>query len=683
MFSKKTIYQRLLPIALFMLLAGCGELPFGLDFSPAQPEIQPATFTPRPVYTITPAASLVPTITPSITPTITPLPTLRSPYPVGPGTPLPDAGFPRIGVSNTNWLTRVFNYSKNPRRAILITPDEQKILLANAESLSLYAVSGELIADWPEIQMADVQCDSCLAVNHDASRFAVALREKGQWFIKVYAIDSNQLSLLRSIPAPEAIALDTNPVQVALAPFDELLAYRFGKQPLTLINYFSAESLLEYNGPSQSIAISAGGQYLIARRERDLIYWDIYNLAAATRTLSLGSPNAAFLFSRGGEYAVVFAGSKIRFYYTFPLRLAGEVDIPQARGRQVDWQVATESDESFIYATGLYWDDAAETYQAIQGRWEFWARETLSITVAPTNQTDAFDALWGLNFPSSESTSLESLNLQDLRAARFFSPDSLFVSAQNTICFIRLNSAETDCKTYEAERIHTSEGPVFREIQEDGKISLLNPVGEILFETGSQPIYWVNRSGDFILLDNRGSTTDLYRKGQRLPVESAPGIFQSVSENLTHIAFLTRQANGVSYITLVEKATGKTIFQKRDTLLANVLELTVDGRIFYLRETYSGETVDVWIIDPQSSEAQPLFQVEIAAPITAFTLAPTNLAALGMQDGSILLLALDSLIYETYQALQTPVTALAFSPDGRYLAVTGRELLSVFAVLPR
>jgi WD40 repeat protein len=682
MFFRKTSNQRLLLIALSVLLAGCGELPFGLGSSPAQPEIPPAAATPRPVYTITPAASLVPTITPSITPTITPLPTLRSPYPVGPGTPMPDAGFPRISTNNTNWLTRVFNYSTNSRRAILVTPDEQKILLASAESLSLYAVSGELIANWPEIKMADVKCDSCLAVNHDASRFAVALREKGQWFIKVYAIDLNQLTLLSTIPAPETIDLDANPVQVALAPFDELLAYRFGKQPLTLINFASEEVILEYSGPSQSISISVGGQYLIARRERDLVYWDVYNLAAAPRTISLGSPDAAFLFSRGGEYAVVFAGSKIRFYYVFPLRLAGEVDIPQARGQQVTWQIATESDESFIRATGLYWDAAAETYQAIQGRWEFWSRDTLSVTVSPTNQTDAFDAFWGLNFPS-ETSSLAVLNLEDLRAMRFFSPDSLFVSAQETICFIRLNSAEIDCKTYEAERIHTSEGPVFREIQEDGKISLLNPVGETLFETGSLPIYWVNRNGEFILLDNRGSTTDLYRKGQRLPVESAPGILQSVSENLTHIAFLTRQANGVSYITLVEKGTGRTIFQKRDTLLANVLEMTVDGRIYYLRETYSGETVNLWTIDPQSGEAQPLFEVEIAAPITAFTLAPNSLAAFGMQDGSILLLALDSLIYETYQALQTPVTALAFSSDGRYLAVTGRELLSVFAVLPR
>ncbi|MFO7586221.1 MAG: WD40 repeat domain-containing protein, partial [Anaerolineales bacterium] len=251
-----------------------------------------------------------------------------------------------------------------------------------------------------------------------------------------------------------------------------------------------------------------------------------------------------------------------------------------------------------------------------------------------------------------------------------------------SVCLFRLATSEASCQASEDAPIHAADGPVFREIRETYNTLLVNSMDETVFEVGPHPIEWVSRTGDFILLDIRRSTTDMYVKNRTLPVQSVPGVLQSVSENTRHIVFLTRQASGQMYVTMVEKPSGRAVFQKRETRLYGHLDMTLDGVIYTLREEYDGNYATLRSIPAGGNEFQNLLQIDLLTPVTSLAVSPHNVLAIGMQDGAVIIVSLDSLTYETFQALQTGVTHLAFSPDSRYLAVAGRDGITIFAVLP-
>jgi WD40 repeat protein len=670
-------------IVLTLLLAGCGgDLPFDFDFLPAVDGDRPPAATPIPVHTITPAASLVPTSTPSATLTFTPFPTPRSPYPVNIGTPMPDAGFPRISSGNTEQMERVFLHNTDLRRVSLVSPNGQRALVAMAQGLSLYSLQDGLLADWPEIEVVDAECDSCLTVDGNIDRFAVALRQAGGWEIRVYDVVENQPVLFKTFLGDEMFGVQSNPVQVALSPDGALLAYRFGNAPLKIHSFFQESDIFEYSGATRSLGFSQGGQYLFAHRDRDLIFWNIYDLQDGFRSLLTGDdPNSAMLFSRGGDYFAIASASRIRVYNISPLRLTREIVVPLAQGRQVTWQLVSEPDESFLRGAALYWDARAESYQVIRGVWSIASGEQVSVELTESQSNNVFDEFWGLRV-SPPVSALAGFDPASIRAMRFSSADTLLINSLNSVCLFRLATSEASCQVSEDAPVHAVDGPLFREIREERNTLLINPMGETVFDVGPHSIEWVSRSGDFILIDNRRSTTDLYVKNRRLPAQSVPGVFQSVAENASSIVFLTRQSNGQMYVTMAEKPTGRTVFQKRETRLYNHLDMTFEGAIYTLREEYDGNYVTLRSIPAGGGDFQNLLQIDLLAPVSSLAVSPHNVLAIGMQDGAVIIVSLDSLTYETFQALQTGVTHLAFSPDSRYLAVTGRDGLTVFAVLP-
>jgi WD40 repeat protein len=683
----KRLMASLFVIILALLLGGCGSaLPFDFDFdfSPAEPVERPPTSTPKPVSTITPAATLVPTQIPTETSTITPFPTLRSPYPVGLGTPMPDAGFPRIAVGNTEAMKAVFEFTDDARQAAVLSYNRQKVLIGSPSGLSLYSLQDGLLAAWPEIKMTDAGCNSCLTVDENISRFAVTVRQDGAWQIKVYDVRSNnQPALFKTFTDDATYRVKTNPVQVALSPDGTLLAYRFGDKSLILHSFTEENDVFEYRGPAiRSLHFSSGGQYLTARRDRDLVFWDIPDPGSGFRAIPVSDPNATVLFSPAGDTAVIASGPRIRAYNLLPLRFVREIFVSPAQNRQLTWELTTGEDESILLGAALYWDARAQTHRAIQGRWNVSTGETLEISEGDTSQSNVFDFFWNLDIPPRRLPTSE-LDLSNLRDIRFTSTDTLLINSQSAVCILRLTTGEANCQEFEDIPVHASDGPIFREIREERRTLLLNPVGETVYELGPFSVEWVNRTGDFILIDNRGSATNMYTRNRRLPILSAPGVLQSVSENLTHIAFLTRQSNGSMYITLFDKQIGKYVYQKRDILLANALAITADNSVYFLRQTFSGEQATLRTFPAGSSDLQILAEIDLFAPVTDMAISTHDTLAIGMQDGSVIIMALDSLIVEHFQALQTGVTHLAFSPDGRYLTVAGHTGMAVFAVSTR
>jgi WD40 repeat protein len=148
------------------------------------------------------------------------------------------------------------------------------------------------------------------------------------------------------------------------------------------------------------------------------------------------------------------------------------------------------------------------------------------------------------------------------------------------------------------------------------------------------------------------------------------------------LVFLTRQNSELLYLTLVEKSNQKTVFQKKDRRLFDLLTMAVDGSIYFLREDLDNNQAILKMIPPGTDEVNDLLSIDLLAEPISMAISPHNILAVGMQDGSVTIVSLDSLTQQTFQALQGPVDKIAISPDSRYLAVAGKNGITVFAVIP-
>ena len=664
-------------VLLATFLSACGgSLPFERDF-PADAG-QPPTSTP--VRTITPAASLLPSPTPSLTPTLTPFPTRRSPYPVGLGTPLPDAGFPGISSGNTTLLKNVFEHTTTLRQANVISSNQETVLIATSKGLYLFDTQENLLAHWPEIKMANIACSACLTINEDASRFAIALRKDGAWQIQVHNIRDEKLELIKTFVGPETFGLESDPVQVAISPDGETLVYSFGGNSFVLYNLSREIELFEYRGRVQSLRFSRGGQYIYARRQTEVLIWDVYNIEGEFRNFLAPNENAAIDFSPGGEYVAVAFSSKIRLYRITPLALVREIDVPPTSVTNRTWQIAFLDDET-LRGYALQWDSRTQTGQATIGEWDVSTGEALTIEEQETDSQNTFDEFVGIEFVQEQLVG--GLDPTGYRALRFISADVLLVNSQYAACSFKLTTGETNCQAQDDSLLHAADGPVFREIREDKSTLLVNALGETVFSLDPYPIRWINRTADFLLLDNNSRTTDLYVKDRSLPVQSVPGSLRSVAENANLLVFLTKQNSELMYMTMVEKATRKALFQKRETRLYDMLGIALDGTTYFLREDRDNNQAIIKAIPPGTDEVLDLLRIDLVAEPISMAISPQNTLAIGMQDGSISIISLDGLTQEIFQALQSPVNLLAFSPDGRYLAAAGQNGITVFAALPR
>ena len=183
---------------------------------------------------------------------------------------------------------------------------------------TVFDTQENLLAHWPEIKMANIACSACLTINEDASRFAIALRKDGTWQIQVHNIRDEKLELIKTFVGPETFGLESDPVQVAISPDGETLVYSFGGNSFVLYNLSRETELFEYRGRVQSLQFSRGGQYIYARRQTEVLIWDVYNIEGGFRNFLAPNENAAIDFSPGGEYVAVAFRQKFAFIESLP-----------------------------------------------------------------------------------------------------------------------------------------------------------------------------------------------------------------------------------------------------------------------------------------------------------------------------------------------------------------------------
>jgi WD40 repeat protein len=63
-------------------------------------------------------------------------------------------------------------------------------------------------------------------------------------------------------------------------------------------------------------------------------------------------------------------------------------------------------------------------------------------------------------------------------------------------------------------------------------------------------------------------------------------------------------------------------------------------------------------------------------------LSSTNLFAIGLKDGSVVIMTRDGTQTATFQGATSSISGLSFSPNGHLLAVASEEGVRIFAVLP-
>lgn len=672
--AMKYLFPRLvLPLLLVLTLSACDALLDELFPTPG-PVVIADTSVPG-----TATATREPLPTRTSTPTLTPAPTRRSPFPVGVGTPLPDMGFPVIGAGNIQDLKPAFSLSSVRRQAFVVSPDQQFILIASEQGIQVFNRQGGQVAHLPDLRLFDIPCQSCLSVNADASMLALLARAELGWQVQVYNIVNDAPSLYKTFDIEQDFRYAANPAHVALSPDGSLLAYGPGDRPFVVVDLFTGEQLFRSSTAIDSLAFSPAGTLLTARRGRELLVWKTDNLGAGFQNLLLPSENSPIAISTDDAKLALGLSSRLRIYSTERLRIEREFSIRPTYVTDREWQLAF-NDETTLRAYGLRWDERTQGGIVTRVEWDTSNPEPQTLEDAETTSQDAQAAFWGILFNDQPLPS--GLEPGDYRSIRFVGSETLLVNGISAACWLRLPTGESTCQRRDGEPLHASDAQALQERRETYNTLLVDPNENVLFSLDPNPIYWVNRTADIVLVDIKGTTTDLYGRDRTLPAQSVPGMFRSAAENARSLVFLTRQRTELMFMTLVEKDSLRAIFQKRETRLFKPLAMALDGGIYFLREDRDRNQAILKYIPPGTDNVIDLMRIDLQAEPQAMSVSPQNTLAIGMQDGSVAVVSLDALAYDYFQALQTPVGALAFSPDGRYLAVGGRQGIQVFTVRP-
>jgi WD40 repeat protein len=229
--------------------------------------------------------------------------------------------------------------------------------------------------------------------------------------------------------------------------------------------------------------------------------------------------------------------------------------------------------------------------------------------------------------------------------------------------------------------LFATDGNTLKEVVEQYNTSLQDRSGAIIIQVGTYRFETINRTGEWALI-NSGSGTNLYTKGKKLPQESVKGRLQGFSENTKLIVITTLEKENTYYLTIIDKATGNTVFQKKDNFLYKPILMAADGTVYYLQRDLDKNQTIINVIDPKTYNVSELTRLSLPAEPKIMTLSSTGLFAIGQKDGSVFVMTQDASQNMTFQGATSSIGGLSFNPSGKFLAVASEEGVRVFAVLP-
>ena len=634
-----------------------------------------ASLTPSPTLT----ASV--TLPPTATLTRTPVPTRKPIFPVAPGNPLIDPGFQPIVIDNALRLTPVFVATKTSFRHSTISGDGQKLFVSTSDGTFVFNRQGAILAHWGNINTAAIECESCISTNFDGTWLAIITRNAGTWEAQLYDLQSDQPSLLLSIPLEAEFKGTRNEVSIAISPDDKYLAFRAGSGALRVLDMDTKLQALSYDRPVNGVSFSPDGSRFVIHAGQELLIYQVSDWKIVTNLL-LPRDETPYSFSPDDSQLVLALPSILRVYGTNPIKLLREINVPPSNAITRQWQIFF-SDDNILNGYAVSWDAYKKNAVTENGQWNIGSGEQLRFETSSSSTPDALSALWNspIRLPATENGELEPVS-DGYNAFRFISNDILLINSQHAACWLKLMVGETTCFKDPDHVLFASDTNTFKEILENSYTGLSEfRSGKINIQTGPYRVLAINRSGEWALI-NTGKGTDLYTRGKNLSQESVSGVLQGFAENITRIVFTTLEKQNTFTITVVNKATGDAIVQKKDNFLDQPVIMVTDGTIYYTQRELDRNQTIFNSIDPMSNKTNEITRISLPAEIKALALSTNGLFAAGLQDGSVLFLTKDGTQSVIFQAESNPIQGLSFSLDGRFLAISSPEGVRIFAVLP-
>lgn len=645
----------------------------------AGPSETPAPTSDLPTVTLTP--TLTATSTPSLTPTRTPVPTRTLPYPVSQSTPVIDLGFQLIHTDNIPQLTTIYTALEAAPRHSAISADGQKLFIATSSGLFLFNRQGEMLAHWKNIFTAEIPCEACLSVNRDGSRLAVITRNAGKWEAQVYDIQGSNASLVLALPVDYTFKNNRNEASIAISPDNTYLAFSAGSVTLRVLNLETKLPVLNYDRPVDGVTFTPDGTYLIIHGGRELLFYNTQTWKRPTNNLLLPREDTPFVVSPTGKLLAIALPTKMRVYAIETLQVTREINVPPSNADTREWQI-TFVDDKTLSGYAIRWENSIHTQATVEtGQWDLETGETLRFETVANTLPDALASLWGTALPLASNKGDLEPGIYDYNAFRFVGDWMLLVNSPHSACWLKLATGETTCFKDPDHVLFATDGTANKEVIGQYNTDLQDRSGATIIQVGTAHFEAINRTGEWALI-NSGSGTNLYTKGKKLPQESVKGNLQGFSENANLIVISTLEKENTFYLTVIDKATGNTVFQKKTNFLLKPILMAADGTVYYLQRDLDKNLTIINVIDPKDYNVRELTRLFLPAEPRTMTLSTTGLFAIGQKDGSVLVMLQDGSQTVSFQAATSYINELAFNPTGNFLAVASKEGIRVFAVLP-